>query len=249
MSQDPGAHLAAYLLEAPAEALDRVLREERDRLSEQEILAILRNKNLTREAVALVLGHPPFLASYAVKKALVSGRHTPSVDAQHLVPHLYWMDLMEAAVDMRVHPAVRHACERRLLERLPELGLGERVTLARRGPRALLPALRGETEPRIIQALLQNRFMTELDVVAMAGSPRTPSAVLGAIHYSGKWGVRYEVRKTLVLNPSTPIYIAQFNARHLRLNDLQDLAGNRSLAAGVRRACESLLAKKSLKGL
>ncbi len=247
MTQDPGAGNAAFLLEAPAEALERVLREECDRLSEQEVLAVLRNKNLTRECVKLVLGHPPLLASYAVKKALVSGRHTPSVDAQHLVPHLYWMDLLEAAVDMRVHPAVRHACERRLVERLPELGLGERVTLARRGPRSLLQALRAETEPRVVQALLQNRFMTEVDVVAMAGSPRTPAAVLGAIHYSGKWGNRYEVRRTLVLNPSTPLYIAQFNARRLRSNDLEDLAGSRSLAAGVRRVCESILAKKNPK--
>lgn len=245
MSQDPGAERAALLLEAPAEALERILREEREELAEQEILAILNNKNLTREIVKLVLGHPPLLSPYAVKKALVAGRHTPSVDALHLVPHLYWMDLMETAVDLHVHPPVRHACERRLVERLPELGLGERVTLARRGPRALLQALRAETEPRVVQALLQNRFMTELDVVAMAGSPRTPSSVLGAIHYSGKWGNRYEVRKTLALNPSTPLYIAQFNARHLRRNDLEDLAGNRSVPAGVRRVCESIIAKRN----
>lgn len=245
MSQDHGSDRTAHLLEASAEEVERILHQEGERLAEQEVLAILRNKNLTREAVKLILGHPPLLASYAVKKALVSGRQTPSVDAQHLIPHLFWMDLMDAAVDMRVHPAVRHSCERRLLERLPELGLGERVTLARRGPRPLLQALRSETEPRVVQALLQNRFMTELDVIAMAGSPRTPPAVLGAIHYSGKWGVRYEVRKTLVLNPSTPLYIAQFNARFMRSNDLEDLAGNRSLAAGVRRACESILAKKA----
>jgi hypothetical protein len=247
MSQDRGADRAAVLLEAPGDEVERVLREERERLAEQEVLAILRNRNLTREAVKLILGHPPLLSAYAVKKALVTGRHTPSVDAQHLVPHLYWMDLMDAAVDMRVHPAVRHSCERRLLERLPELGLGERVTLARRGPRALLQALRAETEPRVVQALLQNRFLTELDVLAMAGGPRTPAAVLGAIHYSGKWGCRYEVRKTLILNPSTPLYIAQFNARFMRRNDLEDLAGSRSLAAAVRRTCESILAKKNPK--
>ena len=244
MSEDSGAGRTGFLLEAPAEALERVLREERDRLVEQDILSVLRNKNLTREIVRLILDHPPFLSSYAVKKALVACRHIPSVDAQRLVPHLFWMDLMEAAVDMRVHPAVRHACERRLLERLPELGLGERVTLARRGPRSLLQALRAETEPRVVQALLQNRFLTEIDVIAMAGSPRTPPAVLGAIHYSGKWGNRYEVRKTLLLNPSTPVFIAQFNARFMRRTDLEDVAGNRSLAAAVRRTCETLLTKK-----
>lgn len=244
MSEDPGAERAAFLLEAAAEALARVLREERDLLAEQDLLAILKNKNLTQEVVRLVLAHPPFLSPYAVKKALVAGRQTPSVDALHLIPHLFWMDLMETAVDMRVHPAVRHACERRLAERLPELGLGERVTLARRGPRALLQALRAETEPRVVQALLQNRFLTELEVVAMAGSPRTLPAVLGAIHYSGKWGNRYEVRKTLLLNPSTPVYIAQFNARFMRRTDLEDIAGNRSLPVAVRRACETILAKK-----
>jgi hypothetical protein len=245
MAQDPGTDLAAFLLEAPAEALDRVLREERDRLSEQDVLAILKNKNLTRDAVKLVLGHPPLTAAYAVRRALVACRHTPSADALRLVPHLFWMDLMEAAVDMRVHPAVRHACERRLGERLPELGIGERVTLARRGPRGLLAALKGESEPRVVQALLQNRFLTEPDVTALAGNPRTPAAVLGAIHYSGKWGCRYEVRRTLVLNPSTPLFIARFNTRFLRPGDLEDIAGNRALPEGVRRACESALARKN----
>jgi hypothetical protein len=53
------------------------------------------------------------------------------------------------------------------------------------------------------------------------------------------------VRRTLVLNPSTPLFIARFNTRFLRPGDLEDIAGNRALPEGVRRACESALARKN----
>jgi hypothetical protein len=243
MPWDPATDFNAYLLSAPAGELRVLLEEEKESLTEEHVLAILKNRNITQEILRAVLSHPPFLVPYAVKKALVFLRLTPQINAIHLVPHLFWMDLMEAASHMTLHPLVRRAAEKRLLERLPEMGIGERVTLARRGTRAVLMALRGDDDGRVIQAFLQNRFMTEEIVLSMAGNSRTAPEILGLLAYSPKWSVHYEVRKTLVLNPSTPPFIAAFLVRKLRATDIADLAGSKTISPAVRNACQAMMGK------
>jgi hypothetical protein len=247
MPWDPAADLNAYLLAAPAGELRDLLEEKKDSLTEEHVLSVLKNRNITPEVLKTILAHSPFLVSYAVKKALVFLRATPHINAIHLVPHLYWMDLLEASIQMPLHPLVRHAAEKRLLEKLPEMGIGERVSLARRAPRGILMALRQDTESRVIQALLQNRFLTEEMVLSMAGSSRTNPEILGILAYSPKWTVRYEVRKTLVLNPSTPPFIAGFLVRKLRATDIADLAGSKTIAPAVRRVCQSIVGKTANK--
>lgn len=241
MPWDPATDLSAYLLAAPAEEVRDLLEEKKDSLTEEHVLSVLKNKNITPEILRTILAHAPYLASYEVKKALVFLRATPHANAVHFIPHLFWMDLMEVSSRMSVHPLVRHAAERRLLEKLPEMGIGERISMARRAPRGILMALRLDTEPRVIQALLQNRFLTEEMVLAMAGSPRTTPEILGTLAYSPKWSVRYEVRKTLVLNPSTPVFIAQFLVHRLRKTDVADLAGSRTINPALRRTCQSII--------
>jgi hypothetical protein len=246
MPRDPGPD-GARLLSASAQELLEILGEDRERLTEEHLLFILKNNNLTAEAVRAILAHPPFLTAYGVKKALVFGRSTPTVDAIRLLNHLYWTDLLEASCEMRLHPLVRRSAERRLVQRLPEMGLGERVTMARRGSRGLVMAMRTDEEPRVFTALLQNRFLTEDVVLAAAGNKRTPPEILGMIHYNPKWGVRYEVKMALVLNPSTPQHLAQFIVRKLRFTDVADLAGNKYLRPAVRRACQSVLDRREIK--
>jgi len=243
MPWDPATDFNAYLLSAPAGELRDLLEEKKDSLTEDHVLAILKNTNITLEVLRAVLSHPPHLVSYAVKKALVFLRLTPQINAVHLVPHLYWMDLLEATSRMTLHPLVRHAAEKRLLERLPEMGVGEKVSLARRGSRGVLMALRADADSRVIQAFLQNRFLTEEIVLSMAGNSRTSPEILGLLAYSPKWGVRYEVRKTLVLNPSTPAYVAQFLIRKLRATDIADLAGSKTISPAIRLACQAMLGK------
>ena len=246
MPPDPAPD-GARLLTASAKELLEILGENRDRLTEEHLLFILKNTNLTTEAVRAILAHPPFLTGYAVKKALVFGRNTPTADAVRLLTHLYWPDLLEASCEMRLHPLVRRFAERRLVERLPAMGLGERVTMARRGSRGLVMAMRADTEPRVFAALLQNRFLTEDVILAAAGNKRTPPEILGMIHYSPKWGVRYEVRMALVLNPSTPQHLAQFIVRKLRATDVADLAENKYLRPAVRRVCISIMERAAKK--
>ena len=247
MPWDPATDLNAYLLSAPAEELRDLFEEKKDSLTEEHVLSALKNKNISPEILKAILAHPPYLVSYQVKKALVFLRKTPPVNAIHFIPHLYWMDLTEVSIQLSIHPLVRHAAERRLLEKLPEMGLGERISLARRASRGVLMALRQDAEPRVIRALLQNRFLTEEIVLAMAGSVRTSPEVLGILAYSPKWTVRYEVRKTLVLNPSTPVFVAQFLVRKLRATDIADLAGSRTLAPALRRTCQSIVGRREKK--
>ena len=247
MPWDPATDFNAYLLSAPAGELRDLLEGEKESLTEEHVLSILKNKNITLEVLRGILTHPPFLVSYGVKKALVFLRTTPHINAVHLVPHLYWMDLMEVSIHMQLHPLVRHAAEKRLLEKLPEMGVGEKVSLARRGSRGILMALRSDTDSRVMQAFLQNRFLTEEIVLSIAGSHRTAPEILGLLAYNSKWCMRYEVRKTLVLNSATPVFIAQFLIRKLRSTDIADLARSKTISPAIRLACQAMVGKTEKK--
>jgi len=109
----------------------------------------------------------------------------------------------------RLAPALRAAAERTLRDRLPELELGERVTLGRLAPLLLLRALLEEEEhPRVVASILLNPRLPEADVLALVASPDTPPETLRLISESSRFGTRRAVELGLVKNRRTPVHVA-----------------------------------------
>ena len=106
-----------------------------------------------------ILGSPRLL------KLVVRHPRCPRHFAWEAVARVGWNDLVEVARDPRTPPAVRAQCERKLIERVATLTLGERTALARVAPRSLIGVMIASEEPRCIAALLDNRLFTESDAL------------------------------------------------------------------------------------
>lgn len=236
---------AGFLLEAPLETLKEILKNQKEKLSENEILAILRNKNIDLEIVKTILSHKPFLISYEVKKTILLLRLTPYTEGLKLLPHMYWMDLMLISTTMSVHPLIRRSAEKKLLEKIPEMQLGEKITLARRGSYNTILYLSKEKEPKIIEALLQNRFTTEEIVVSIAGNQNCSSEILGLINYNAKWRNRLNIKKALILNPNFPPFLACHLLKGMSKTNLEEFSTNPYISEMVRNYCKKLLEKIS----
>ena len=171
-------------------------------------LKALERPDLPADLLEEILGNRTARKFHAVRRALAGHPRTPRHEALSLVSTLYWRDLARSSADVQVHPEVRRAADRDLLRRLPEMALAERVDLARCAGRGTILSLRLDLDPRVVSAVLDNRFTTEPDVVQAAARRETPPAVLEVIALHPRWSLRPGVRSALLRNPALPVAVA-----------------------------------------
>ncbi|HET9298606.1 MAG TPA: hypothetical protein VFO11_01600, partial [Candidatus Polarisedimenticolaceae bacterium] len=99
---------------------------------------------------------PPWSERPGVLGAVVLNPRAPRSLSLRLVGSLYWRDLADVAATPRVDGAVRARAEAILEDRLPELRLGERITLARLATPALLRSLLADPEAKVLEVALRN---------------------------------------------------------------------------------------------
>lgn len=146
-----------------------------------------------------------------------------------LLPSLFWHDLAEIARTLRVVAPVRARAEALIIERLPDLRLGERITLARLATPPVLRALLGQGEPRVTQAGLQNPRLREDDLLSAMRASDVPVVLLEAAARSRRWSENYNVRLELVLQARTPLGVALAQITSLVPRDLARVSRTRGL--------------------
>ncbi len=211
---------------------------------EGELLKILRQANLAPEALEEVLHDRNARKYHAVRLALAAHPRTPRREALSLVPTLFWRDLANLSADVRVHPEVRRAADRDLLRRLPEMALAERVDLARSVGRGTLLTLRFDPDPRVLSAVLDNRFTTEPDVVQAAARAQGPQ-VLERIASHPRWSLRPPVASALLRNPVLPQGLALTLLSKAAAEDLKGLRESPGVSELLKACAERVLAKRS----
>jgi hypothetical protein len=185
---------------------------------------------------------PPWSDHPRMMGAIVTSPRCPGALALRLVPSLFWSDLVVVAGTPRVASAVRNRAEALLCDLLPEMRLGERMTLAKRAPTRVLRMLLGEGEARVLEAALINPRLREEDLLAAIRDARATPALFEAIAASFRWRESYAVRLALVLQPRTPLGIALSQITSLVPRDLRRVSETRELRpllqAAARRAAE-----------
>ena len=212
--------------------------------SEGAILKLLRRGDLSRESFDEILNDRSARRFHVVRRVLAGHPRTPRREALSLVSTLFWRDLAQLSADVRVHPEVRRAADRDLLRRLPEMALAERVDIARTAGRGLLIALRFDPEPRVVAALLDNRFTTEPDVVQAAANPDAEPAVLETVAGHPRWTLRPSVRSTLLRNRRLPTGAALSLVTPASSGELRQLLDHPGLSRILRVCVERVLAQR-----
>lgn len=179
------------------------------------------------EALALT---PPWSRDGRVLAGVVLSRNAFPRLSIPLLPALFWADLAEVARTMRLAPPVRARAESLLIERLPDLRLGERVSLARVATPPVLRTLLRDPEARVVHAALPNPRLREEDVLVAVRADDAPLLLLDAVSRSRRWQESYLVRLELVLQKRTPLGVALSQLTSLLHRDLVRVAA----AAGLR---------------
>ncbi len=213
--------------------------------SEGDYLRLLRRPDLPLHLLEELLEDRQARSHHTVRRALAAHPRTPRHAALTLVSSLYWKDLARLSSDPRVHPEVRRAADRDLSRRIPEMALSEKMDLARSVGRGTLLALRFDPDPRVLQALLDNRFMTESDILPVAARAQTPAAVLEALASHSRWGLRPALRSALLQNPSLPTAVALSLLSRASASDLAGLVASPRVSRLVKACVQTVLARRA----
>jgi len=170
----------------------------------------------------------------SVRRAVVRHRRTPYSVARNLVSQLYWRDLADLVEDLRFHPALRRQAEQLLGDRLPELAVGERVTLARKASPGLIAALAESGETPVFRALLDNGRLRSADAERIAGREDVRGEILRLLSVHPTWGRSRDVVLALARNPRTPVAVALKLLSKLSRDDLEQLSENDAVPRIVR---------------
>ena len=210
--------------------------------AEGRFLAVLRRADLSASDFESVLRDSEARRFHAVRLALASHRLTPRSEALALVETLFTYDLAHLSADVRAHPEVRRAAERQVLRRISELALSERIQLARTAGRGMLGALRQDPEPRVVAALLDNRFATEADVLRAVG-PGAHSETLAAVANHPRWSLRRPVREALLDHPRLSEAVLETLLDSATEEDLSLWSASGGASTTVRAAAQRILAR------
>jgi len=239
----PSNDLASQLLEADEPTLLSLLKN--SEIGEPDLTQLLDHLDLPPTVLAAIAEGGKWAASEAIRLRLARHPHTPKRFAVALVRQLYLFDLVRLSLFPSAPADIRRIAEEMILGRIPHLPVGEKLTLARRGPARVAGALLAEGHPQALKLALGNAFLTESQVLKVLAKAGVPERAVAAIAQHPKWSTQYNVRVALVRNPLTPVPCVMAFLPNLTLRDLKDLATIEGVPPHARRYIERELAAHS----
>src|ERR1700719_163587 len=232
-----GEELAALLHNDDEEVLLALLKN--PALAEQDVGVLLARKNLPTAVIEEICKRREWLKTYALKKALACHPHTPRLVSLRLLRELYLMDLAQIALLPGVSGELKRNAEEQLAARLPQLPLGQKITLARRGPARVAGLLLAEGHPLVVPVALDNTHLTAAQILKVLASEGVPESVVQAFAQHRKWSCDYNVRLALVRNPATTLAVSLSYLPELTVSDLAELAAPGIVPERLRKYLEA----------
>lgn len=210
-------------------------------LTEEHVARIVRNRSTSAATLTRIGSTARWVKSYEIKSGIVSHPRTPRHLAMNFLRHLFWRDLAHVAGDPFLAPPLRRAAERILSERITDLTIGERTTLARIAGRGMIRRLLEEPDRSVLDALLWNQRVTEQDLLATVALMKAPPDLAAIAASHPRWKGHYALRLAIARSPRTPIAVSLGLLTSLRARDLADIAEAPGSPTLLRQACERIL--------
>jgi hypothetical protein len=217
-----GDELAALVHHPASDVLLALL--DNPALDELQLCLLLERKNIPGEILEEVARRKAFLKSYRVKRALAFHPRTPRLISLRLLKDLYLMDLVQLTLLPGTPAELKLNAEDQLVSRLPQLPLGQKITLARRGPARVAGALLAEGHAQVLEVVLDNPYLTEAQILKVLSREKLPANVVPAISQHRKWSATYNIRLALVRHPASSLSSILGYLPELTLSDLRELA-------------------------
>jgi hypothetical protein len=172
--------------------------------------------------------------SYRVRRALAAHPHTPRLIAMRLLRELHLMDLVRIGLLPGVSGEIRRLADERVLTQLPQLPLGQRLSMARRGSSRVAAGLIAEGPENVARAALDNAFLSESQLLKTLSKQSLPARIVSAVARHEKWSRLLNVRVAVLRHANAPAEFASALAAELARRDIEELLELTSLSASVR---------------
>ncbi|HYL45647.1 MAG TPA: hypothetical protein VEU52_01335 [Candidatus Limnocylindrales bacterium] len=186
-----------------------------------------------------------WIAKEGIRLRLARHPHTPRRISLSLLRQLFLFDLVRVSLLPSAPAEIRRVAEEIIIARIPHLPVGEKLTLARRGPARVAGALLAEGHAQAVKLALANTFLTESQLLKVLAKAGVPERVVAAISQHAKWSRQYNVRVALARNPRTPVPVVLEILPDLRLGDLKEIGTLDTLSPHSRKYIQQELAKRA----
>lgn len=217
-------------------------------LDEGRAALLLARKDLPGDLIEKIAQRKSLLKSYALKKALVLHPHTPRLVSLRLLRDLYLMDLVQLTLTPGALAELKRNAEEQLIARLPQLPLGQKITLARRGPGRVAGALLAEGHEQVLRVVLDNSNLSEAHVLKALSRSKLMPRVVEAVSQHIKWSHSYNVRLALVRQPATTLSTVLSYLPELTVSDLRELTTPGVVPENFRRYLQAEIQRRIRKG-
>src|SRR6266403_4936675 len=237
-----GEELAALLHHPSADVLMALL--DNPALDETKLCLLLERKDLPGEILDEVGRRKHLMKNYRVKRALAFHPRAPRLVSLRLLGDLYLMDLVQLTLTPGVLAELKRNAEEQLIARLPQLPLGQKITLARRGPGRVAGALLAEGHENVLSVVLDNSNLTEAHVLKALSRPKIAPRVVEAVSKHAKWSHSYNVRLALVRQPATTLSTVLAYLPELTVSDLKELTAPGIVPENIRRYLQAEIQRR-----
>jgi hypothetical protein len=217
-------------------------------VGEAQLCLLLDRKDLPAEVLEEVARRKPLLKNYRVKRALAFHPRTPRLASLRLIRELYLMDLVQLTLLPGTPAELKRNAEEQLVARLPQLPLGQKITLARRGTARVAGALLAEGHAQVLSIVLDNPGLTEAQVLKALSRETLPVGVVKAVAQHRKWSHTYNVRLALVRHPSSTLSTILAYLPELTVSDLRELASPGIVSENLRKYLLAEIQQRIRKG-
>lgn len=213
-------------------------------LGADHLLALLKRRDLPEDLLKAIFRLELTEGSHQLKLALAKNPGTPGPVVQAVLPQLYLFELVALCYLPGVTPDQRLAAERIILQRLPVLPLGEKLTLARRGTPAVVGELLKEGIPQVLEPCLASPRLKEVAIFQFLNSAKASADTISIIARHPRWKDRPNLRLAILRNPKTPSIWFSLHLGKLSKAELRGLLQSKRLNSEQIRQVETELRRR-----
>jgi hypothetical protein len=208
-----------------ASGSEEVLRSlvENPAFDETHVCLLLERKDLSGLLLEEISKRKIWRAAYRVRLALAAHPHTPRLIAMRLLRELHLMDLVRISLLPASPMELRRLADERVLTQLPQLPLGQKLMLARRGSTRIAAGLVAHGPEQVARVALDNPFLTESQLLKTLSKEALPAKTLAAVARHEKWSKLVNVRVAALRHTHVPADVVGPLADGLPRRELEDL--------------------------
>ncbi|HZV80890.1 MAG TPA: hypothetical protein VFF53_01845 [Geobacteraceae bacterium] len=234
-----GDELLVLLEQAPLDLVQAALKN--PALGESHLLLLLKRPDLGEEHLKGICKLAISESSHTLKLAIARHPSTPAHQLLSILPHLYLFELLNFCYVPGITPDQKLAAERNIIQRLPLIPLGNKLTLARRATTVVLEALLKEGDPRVVELCLANPHLKEGAVFQFLRSAAAKADTISLVARNPRWQKRPNLREAILTNPRTPMVWFTLWLPSMGRGDLKRLIASSRLNPQQKKAVEDRL--------